>query len=379
MPEPAKQGSTASEPAGVASKLKRSADGPILNGTEIMQSPAPSAAATPAASIGDLTPLTMSRGASGSGTDGEEPPTSSDEDPMTPVTPLTPLTPTGGHFKHVRQLLGEHIVVRGSRPGWLDGHMVAERVSTHGRISPMEKDGIPALDPNLRPQIGRVTGAGPIWTWLDKRAEWDKKYAKELGQFRELRTADRATAEKRGFLTRDLAGEHPPLAALAGLASADLAKRVGKSVDAPTHRESKAVALWAHLAEGPDYEAVRRERRSGEESPGVKEQKNEAGRSPEQRASVAHARRSVDLGRKSVDMGRRSGDMGRVGGRTSGDGHRPLSAELDGVKEGQVRRSLDGGRGEAGVPETLAEEKAESAKEQPAGNTLEAKLKRLGV
>jgi hypothetical protein len=247
--------------------------------------------------------------------------------------------------------------------------MVAERVSTHGRISPMEKEGIPALDPKLRPQIGRITGAGPIRTWLKKRADWDDKYAKDLKQYRQLRTADRAKAEKQGFLTRDLAGERPPLAALAGLASAKLAKRVGKSVDAPTHRESKAVALWAHLAEGPDIDAVKRDRKSGEEDRAVQEKRNEAGRSPEQRASVAHARKSVDLGRKSVDMGRRS---------VSGEGRRPSAAELE--KAGQVRKSLDGGKGgEVHVPETLAEEKGESVKEQPTGNTLEAKLKRLGV
>ncbi|CAK9780415.1 alpha/beta-hydrolase [Cutaneotrichosporon oleaginosum] len=358
LPEPAKRGSTASEPAEVPSHLRTLPDSPILNGSDIAQSPVATGAATPAPSAGDLTALPMSRRTSGSGTDGEEaPPTSSDEEVA------TPMTPSGGHFKYFRHPLGEHILVRGFRPAWADGFMVAERVSTHGRISPMEKDGIPALDPALRPQIGRVTGAGPIRTWLNKRADWDKRYAKELKQYRELRMADRARAEEQGFLTRDLAGEHPPLASLAGLSNANLARRVGKSVDAPTHRESKAVALWAHLAEGPDIEAVKRERKSGEEDRAAKEKRNEGGRSAEQRANVAQARKSVDLGRrKSVE-------------RASGEGRRPLSAELS--KE--TRKSLDGGKGEVDVPETLAEEKGESTREQPTDNTLEAKLKRLGV
>lgn len=191
----------------------------------------------------------MLRNSSGSGTDGDEPPTTSDEEPGTPITPASGAATPHAHF--AKHSLADRILVQGYRPAWGEGHMVAERVSTHGRISPMERaEAIPALDPALRSSIGQVRGHGPIKTWLAKRADWDKRYAKDLKVNRDMRIKDRAQAEKQGFLTRQLQGERPPLASLAGLASPELAERVGKSVDAPTHRESKAVALWAALAEG---------------------------------------------------------------------------------------------------------------------------------
>ncbi|BEI91097.1 uncharacterized protein CcaverHIS019_0311670 [Cutaneotrichosporon cavernicola] len=352
-PEPSRHSSTASEPIWAVWKRKRSVDVSILNGGKDTQtSPLSERAPGPLAS--EPTSLPMSRGNSGSETDLEEgPPTSSDEEPT---------TPTGVHFQHTQHPVREHIRVRGLRPAWVDSHLVAERVSIHGRITPMEQDGIPALDPTLRPHIGRVTSAGPIQTWINKRAVWDKKYAKELKKYRDLRAADREEAEKQGFLTRDLAGDRPPLAALAGLANPDLAKRVGKSVDAPTHRESKAIALWAHLAEKPDVDAVNRERKSGEEDSATMEKRSEAGRSPAQRASVALSRRSVDLGRRSVDKERRSSDMGRgsVDGWASGDGHK--------IVDGRMPDS----------EETVKEQPTSTLDVKP-DKDLETKLQRLAV
>ncbi|GMK53465.1 hypothetical protein CspeluHIS016_0100510 [Cutaneotrichosporon spelunceum] len=372
-PEPSPLDSTASEPIWAVWRRKRSVEIPS-NGTRTPRKPSPSEG-YPRPLASEPTALSMSRGNS---TDGEEAaPSSSDEEPT---------TPSGRHFKHVGHLVVEHILVRGSRPAWFDSHMVAERVSMHGRITPMEKTGIPALDPALRPHIGRVTGAGPIRTWLKKRADWDKRYAKELKHNRAVRLADRAEAEKQGFLTRDLGGDRPPLGALAGLANPELAKRVGKSVDAPTHRESKAVALWAHLAEGPDIDAVKRERKSSEDRASM-EKKSEEGRSPAQRVSVALARKSVDMGRKSVDMGRKSVDMGRKSvdmGRKSVDHGRkspvPSSQSVDeqsvgGRKSNKVlQNSLPAEHGEP------TEGKTEDVSEKLEGSAIggvEAKLERL--
>lgn len=257
-----KQLSTSSDPTGAAPLKIATADG-VLGGPEghIVTSPAAqSPASTPGVSSSNLASLSMLRNTSGSGTDGEEPLSSSDEEPITTVSgAATPASGSSGtttphlHFStHVSK--GDSILVKGYRPAWGDGHMVAERVSTHGRISPMERaEAIPALDASLRPTIGRVRGHGPIRTWIAKRADWDRRYAEELKKYRDMRTSDRAQAEKQGFLTRRLQGENPPLAALAGLATPELAGKVGKSVDAPTHKESKAVALWAHLAEGVSY------------------------------------------------------------------------------------------------------------------------------
>lgn len=127
-------------------------------------------------------------------------------------------------------------------------------------------------------------------------------------------------------------------------------------------------------------------------------------------------RKSIDMGRKSVDMGRKSVDMGRKSfdmGRRSAEGPRPTvidTGDAGGPRAGveDVRKSLDGGksgeRQRAEGPEMQAAEKGmavesteastqikeasaaskearvETAKrEEPTGNTLEDKLKRLEV
>lgn len=112
-------------------------------------------------------------------------------------------------------LAGEQVRATGIEPTYRDS-MIRERITTKGRIREMEPaTEMPALqmDPEL---IGVVTEHGPIRTWLAKRAEWDKKYASKLEKLRAEKTADRATAERTGFLTGDLHGENPPLAAVAG-------------------------------------------------------------------------------------------------------------------------------------------------------------------
>lgn len=251
-PEPIRPMSTSSDPTGKTSgqdHLKINTDTVLGGDAPLVHSPGP-ASALPSAksSTASLAALAMLRNTSGSGTDADEPPSSTDEEPDTGAT--TPASGISSWTSRRKDSRPDCIIVKGYVPAWGEGHMVSERVSVHGRISPMEPvSSIPALDPKLRQGVGRVTGHGPLRTWIAKRAEWDKKYAKELKQYREQRIADRIQASQHGFLTHRLQGENPPLASLAGLSSPETARKVGKSVDAPTHRESKAVALWAHLAE----------------------------------------------------------------------------------------------------------------------------------
>lgn len=204
------------------------------------------------------------------------------------------------------------IRIRGEAPAWGRRTIVAQRVSTHGLISPMEPDPeVPALRPELRDQVGRIRASGPLKKWLEKREEWNKKYSKEYEQFRAIRTADRQAAETRGFLTGRLQGERVPLTALAGLSDLDLARKVGKSVDEPTTKTSMPVLLWMAAGEKADKEAVdhqedkEEERRKSHEK---ERRKSHVGR--RSTSSEGKRRSSIDVAFESV-----KGALGRVGSR----------------------------------------------------------------
>lgn len=141
------------------------------------------------------------------------------------------------------------VSVTGTEPTFGPGHIVSERVSTHGKIRPFEPiESIPALDPNLREHIGQVHPDGAVKKWLAKRAEWDEKYRQEHIKWRTIKRTDRKLAEKSGFLTRDLLGERPPLASLAGIFDRDMAREVGKSVDEVSKKTSAVMLMWYKMS-----------------------------------------------------------------------------------------------------------------------------------
>lgn len=142
------------------------------------------------------------------------------------------------------------VTVSGTEPYPPPGeHIVAERVSTHGRIRPFEVVAlVPALDPALKEHIGQVHPDGAIQRWLAHRDEWDKKYSTALAKWRKVREDDRKLAEKEGFLTRDLHGERPPLCSLVGWHDALMAREVGKSVDETSKKTSGAVMMWMKMS-----------------------------------------------------------------------------------------------------------------------------------
>jgi hypothetical protein len=142
------------------------------------------------------------------------------------------------------------VTVIGREPVFGQSHIVAERVSTHGKIRPFEAiDQIPALNPNLRELIGQVHGEGAIHKWLGKRAEWDKKYSSSHQKWRDIKIADRKQAEQAGFLTRGLHGERPPLCSLAGWYDVEKARAAGKSVDEISGKTSNMMMMWQRISQ----------------------------------------------------------------------------------------------------------------------------------
>lgn len=142
------------------------------------------------------------------------------------------------------------VTVSGREPLFGESHIVSERISTHGKIRPFEPiDQVPALQPDLREKIGQVHGDGAIQKWLSKRAEWDDKYSSQHQKWRDVKMADRAKAEREGFLTRSLKGERPPLCSLVGWYDGDMARAVGRSVDEISGKTSNMMMMWQKISQ----------------------------------------------------------------------------------------------------------------------------------
>nr|XP_019009141.1 lipase/esterase [Kwoniella pini CBS 10737]OCF47922.1 lipase/esterase [Kwoniella pini CBS 10737] len=148
------------------------------------------------------------------------------------------------------------VTVSGSEPLFSTSNIVSERISTHGKIRDFEPvEEIPALNPNLKEEIGQIHGGGAIQKWLNKRKEWDLKYSKDLKKWKEIKEKDRKLSEKNGFLTRNLFNEKPPLCSLAGIYDLDLAKKIGQSVDGgPSGKQSGFVGMWMKMGTKADKE-----------------------------------------------------------------------------------------------------------------------------
>lgn len=140
--------------------------------------------------------------------------------------------------------------VTGHIPPFHDS-MVRQRVSTTGRIRPLE-DAETLAATTMKPSSVGKLHTGPVRKWLAERERYDKKYAKDLDKFRQIRLADRAAAEANGFLQGRFVGESPPLASLAGWHDKELALRCGKSVDEIGKDTSLPLAYWARISQAPD-------------------------------------------------------------------------------------------------------------------------------
>lgn len=144
------------------------------------------------------------------------------------------------------------VCVTGHIPPFED-HMVRQRVSTTGRLRPLEPaDALPAT--TVQPaSVGRLH-QGPVRKWMAERAKYDDKYRKDLEYYRSIRRMDRDKAEATGFLQGKFEGEQPPLSSLAGWSDEQLALRCGQSVDEIGKKVNMALASWARISQAPDEE-----------------------------------------------------------------------------------------------------------------------------
>ena len=141
------------------------------------------------------------------------------------------------------------VTVKGVEPVFGSANIVAERVSTHGRIRNFEAvEAIPALNPALRDRIGQISPDGAIKKWLAKRAVWDEKFSAQLDKWRHIKEEDRFQAEKVGYLTRDLHDDRPPLCSLAGWYDQGLARLAGESVDEVGKKTSRGILMWSKMS-----------------------------------------------------------------------------------------------------------------------------------
>lgn len=300
-------------------------------------------------SEGGVTPqrsssLGMTRG---SGTDEEL----SDGTASEPESPSA-TSPSRRYFSRHKPL--DHMQVRGVEPR-SSAPIVAERVSVHGKITPMEPDNdVQALNPKLRERVGRIRSDGPIGRWLEKRAAWDARWPDRLEKYRDIRANDRAQAEKQGFLTGTLQGEHPPPSALAGMADPELARKVGKSVDEPTSKTTVPVLLWSTLASKRDAEAAEKDDESEKET---KEGKGGLARiishKPRDDGGSSRAESERALAQGVVDEDRKMSTAGQAGAVAAGTAVATSVAAATGAPGAHpgsgsaphTRTSLDGERG----------------------------------
>ncbi|KAL2106503.1 hypothetical protein VUR80DRAFT_6649 [Thermomyces stellatus] len=114
-------------------------------------------------------------------------------------------------------------------------HMIRQRVTRHGTIFPLEPESeLPACI--LKPQDVGVIQAGPVRSWLETRARWDARYAKEKRKVHKRMAREMAE----GYLVFG-DGETPPPSALAGRRRRHAAKASWRE------RKKKGVglAIWS--------------------------------------------------------------------------------------------------------------------------------------
>ncbi|SCV71253.1 BQ2448_2841 [Microbotryum intermedium] len=139
--------------------------------------------------------------------------------------------------------------------GHFHHHMIRQRVAVNGRVRPLEPEAdLPALQ--MSPEAVGNFHREPVRRWLNKRALFNKKYAKDLAKYRRIRTEDRKIAERSGFLRGEFKGsERPPLTSLAGFHDGKLAHEAGRSVD-EVGDVNLALAVWNSFSVAPDEKVV---------------------------------------------------------------------------------------------------------------------------
>ncbi|KAI1443807.1 alpha/beta-hydrolase [Annulohypoxylon stygium] len=134
-------------------------------------------------------------------------------------------------------------------------HMIRQRVSRHGVISPLAA---PSEFPGCtmdRNDIG-VVKETPVRRWLEIRSQWDKRFGSVRAKIHKRRLKEMAA----GYVGFD--GEIPPPAALASR------RKAGDDLKEKKKTKSMGLALWSLWGSKHDEATVHRE--YGAEKPGVK-------------------------------------------------------------------------------------------------------------
>ncbi|BGO89928.1 hypothetical protein NBRC10512_006437 [Rhodotorula toruloides] len=144
-----------------------------------------------------------------------------------------------------------------SSAGRKAAHMIRQRVNLHGFIRPLEAphelDGC-----TMNPEHIGLLHAGPVRKWLAQRREWDDLFEKDLKYWREVKSRDRETAEREGFLLGQFVGENPPAGSIAGWHDREMAKKAASSVDEAGKKTSATLALsaWTNISNKPDEDVA---------------------------------------------------------------------------------------------------------------------------
>ncbi|KAI1211456.1 alpha/beta-hydrolase [Annulohypoxylon truncatum] len=147
-------------------------------------------------------------------------------------------------------------------------HMIRQRVSRHGIITPLAAPSeLPGCTMD-RNDIG-VVKETPVRRWLETRSQWDKRFGSVRAKIHKRRLKEMAA----GYVGFD--GEIPPPAALASR------RKPGEDLKEKKKTKSMGLALWSLWGSKHDEATVHREH--GVDKPGVKyatTEEGEGARSP---------------------------------------------------------------------------------------------------
>ncbi|RYP12018.1 hypothetical protein DL767_011524 [Monosporascus sp. MG133] len=125
-------------------------------------------------------------------------------------------------------------------------HMIRQRVSRHGVITPLEPaSDLPAC--NMHPEDIGVVKVGPVRKWLEARRQWDNRFGSAAAKVRK----QRLRAMVAGYDGFD--GETPPPSALAGR------RKIAAEDKERKRKKSMGMSLWSLWGSKHDKATVIRE------------------------------------------------------------------------------------------------------------------------
>ncbi|KAI0386416.1 alpha/beta-hydrolase [Hypomontagnella monticulosa] len=172
-------------------------------------------------------------------------------------------------------------------------HMIRQRVSRHGVITPLEPvDELPGCNMD-RNDIG-VVKETPVRRWLETRGQWDKRFGSVRAKIHKRRLKEMAA----GYVGFD--GETPPPAALASR------RKAGEELVEKKKTKSMGLALWSLWGSKHDEATVIREHEA-DKAPEIKVATTEEGEG---------ARSPSDLAKQEKEVARRDLKTSRSRSRT---------------------------------------------------------------